>query len=76
MLWTRFRVVSPGSEIVWKLSETVSCSRTTERAEKPWFQKRGLRFFFSAGMHDSMSKESNVFSKSVAGCRIRKRIFC
>ena len=47
VLWTRFRVVSPGSEIVWKLSENVSCSRTRERAEKPWFQKRGPLIFFS-----------------------------
>ena len=46
VLWTRFRVVSPGSEIVWKLSETVSCSKTTERAEKPWFQKRDPPHFF------------------------------
>ena len=46
VLWTRFRVVFLGSEIVWKLSENVSCSRTSERAEKPLFQKGSLRLFF------------------------------
>ena len=50
VLWTRFRVVFLGSEIVWKLSENVSCSRTSERAEKPLFQKREPPTFFFTSM--------------------------
>ena len=72
VLWTRFRVISLGSEIVWKLSENVSCSRTSERAEKPWFQKKGPPTFFSPPT--CISKESNVFSKSVAS--LGKHLFC
>ena len=48
VLWTRFRVLLPGSEIVRKPSESVSCSRTSERADKAWFFKKWFpRFFFS-----------------------------
>ena len=69
VLWTRFRVVSPGSEIVWKLSETVSCSRTTERAEKPWFQKRDPPHFF---LHRHAWAKEVTFSVSRL---IRKTLF-
>ena len=48
VLWTRFRVVFLGSEIVWKLSESVSCSRTNGRGEEAWFQKRWFPCFFKA----------------------------
>ena len=61
VLWTRFRVVFLGSEIVWKLSENVSCLRTSERAEKPWFQKRGPPTFF---LHRHVWAKKVTFSVS------------
>ena len=46
VLWTRFPIVFLGSEIVWKLSENVSCSRTSEGAEKKHCFKKGFPSFF------------------------------
>ena len=41
-----FRAGVPGSEIVRKSSESVSCSRTSERAGRAWFLKKVVSEFF------------------------------